>query len=359
MIADRIDPHTLPPWNGWRAGDPSYDGAVTLTLHRLPVPASMVDRGIDDLLVYRVPLTVRFRRIDVRDGLLLHGPSGWGETSPFWDYDAAESSAWLRAGIEGATSSLPDPLRDSIPVNVTVPVVDPGQAYRIVSSSGCATAKVKVADPRSRLSADCARVEAVRDALGAGGRIRIDANAAWTVDEAVAAITELAAAAGELEYAEQPCPSIADLAAVRRRVDVPIAADESVRRAEDPLAVARAGAADLIIVKAQPLGGVLRALQVVEEAGLPAVVSSALDTSVGIGLAAHLAAAMPRLDHACGLATTRLFTGDVTPDPLLPQNGSIPVRRVTVDTSGVTEGGRELCGRWAARLDEMAEALDD
>ncbi|AXE39099.1 o-succinylbenzoate synthase [Acidipropionibacterium virtanenii] len=331
---------------------------MTLILHRLPVPARLVDRGIDDLLVYRVPLTVRFRRIDVRDGLLLHGPAGWGETSPFWDYDAAESSAWLRAGLEGATSSLPDPLRDRIPVNATVPVVDPGQAHRIVASSGCATAKVKVADPRSRLSADCARLEAVRDALGPDGRIRIDANAAWTVDEAVAAIGELRRAAGELEYAEQPCPSVADLAAVRRRVDVPIAADESVRRAEDPLAVARAGAADLIIVKAQPLGGVRRALRVVEEAGLPAIVSSALDTGVGIGLAAHLAAALPRLDHACGLATTRLFTGDVTEASITPENGSIPVRRAEVDTSGVQTGDEELCARWAARLAEMMEALD-
>lgn len=323
------------------------------------MPAPLVERGIDDLLVYRVPLTVRFRRIDVRDGLLLHGEAGWGEASPFWDYDPAESSAWLRAGVEGATSALPAPLRDRIPVNVTVPVVDPDRAHRIVAGSGCATAKVKVADPRSRLSEDCARVEAVRDALGPGGRIRVDANAAWDAETAVRGIAELARAAGELEYVEQPCPRVADLAAVRRRVGVPIAADESVRRAEDPVAVARAGAADLLIVKAQPLGGVRRALQVVEEAGLPAVVSSALDTSVGIGLAAHLAAALPGLDHACGLATTRLFTGDVTDDPVGPVDGAIPVRRAEVDADGVsTSGDRELCARWTARLDAMLEALD-
>lgn len=322
------------------------------------MPDTLLERGIDDLLVYRVPLTVRFRRIDVRDGLLLHGQAGWGETSPFWDYDAAESSAWLRAGIEGATSNLPDPLRDRIPVNVTVPVVGPDQAHRIVVDSGCTTAKVKVADPRSQLSDDCARVEAVRDALGPSGRIRVDANAAWDVETAVRAIGDLGRASGGLEYVEQPCPQVADLAAVRRRVDVPVAADESVRRAEDPVAVARAGAADILIVKAQPLGGVRRALQVVAEAGLPAVVSSALDTSVGIGLAAHLAAALPDLEHACGLATTRLFTGDVSADSMTPVDGSIPVRRCQVDDTGVVEGDRRLCVRWSARLDAMLEVVD-
>jgi O-succinylbenzoate synthase len=141
---------------------------------------------------------------------------------------------------------------------------------------------------------------------------------------------------------------------VRRRVDIPIAADESVRRAEDPIAVARAHAADILIVKAQPLGGVRRALDVVERAGLPAVVSSALDTSVGIGLAAHLAAALPDLGHACGLATTRLFTGDVTDDPISPADGAILVRRSEVDETGVCEGDPQLCDRWATRLDADA-----
>ena len=228
----------------------AYHGAVTgqLRLHPLAVPPLLAERGIDRVLVFRVPLTVRFRRIDVREGLLLHGPAGWGECSPFWDYDADESSAWLLAGIEGATSSLPDAVRSRIPVNVTVPVVDPARAHQLVADSGCRTAKVKVADPRTDLSSDCARVEAVRDALGDGGRIRVDANAAWDVDEAVAAVRDLHRAAGGLEYVEQPCPSVDELARVRRRVEVPVAADESVRRAEDPVAVARAGAADILIL---------------------------------------------------------------------------------------------------------------
>lgn len=326
----------------------------------LPLPRRLERAGIDELLVFRVPLRHRFRRIDVREGLLLHGEQGWGECSPFWDYDAAESASWLRAGIEAATVRLPEPLRTQVPVNVTVPVVDPPTAARLVrDSGGCTTAKVKVADPRSTLAEDCARVAAVREALGPGGRIRVDANAAWDVEEAVAAIAGLDEAAGGLEYVEQPCPSVAALAAVRARVDVPVAADESVRRAEDPVAVVRAGAADIIIVKVQPLGGVLRALEVVERSGLDAVVSSALDSSVGISVAAHLAGCLPCLDHACGLATVELFDGDVTDRPLLPVDGTIPLTRAGVDARPSPSGrlpGR-LAERWSARLEAMCGEL--
>lgn len=331
-----------------------------MELGRLRVPPVLERAGVDELLVFRAPLRHRFRRIDVRDGLLLHGPAGWGECSPFWDYGPAESAAWLRAGIEAATAVLPAPRRARVPVNVTIPVVGPADAAALVAASGgCTTAKVKVADPRSGIAEDCARVEAVRAALGAGGRIRVDANAAWGVEEAVTAIAELDAAAGGLEYVEQPCPGVAELAAVRARVGVPIAADESVRRAEDPLAVARAGAADVVVVKAQPLGGVLRALDVVERSGLAAVVSSALDSSVGISVAAQLAGALPSLDHACGLATVELFDGDVTAHPLLPADGAIPVVRASVDEPvGPAEalpGG--LAARWAERLDAMCGRL--
>ncbi|SPF68963.1 Enolase C-terminal domain-like [Propionibacterium ruminifibrarum] len=335
-------------------------GSGRLELGRLRVPGRLARAGIDEVLVFRVPLRHRFRRIDVRDGLLLHGPHGWGECSPFWDYDVTESAAWLHAGLEAATAPLPAPLRDEIPVNVTIPVVGPPEAAGLVAASGgCTTAKVKVADPRSTLAEDCARVEAVRQALGPEGRIRVDANAAWTVDEAVAALTELDAAAGGLEYAEQPCPTVPELARVRARVDVPIAADESVRRAEDPLAVARAGAADVIVVKVQPLGGVLRALDVVEQAGLDAVVSSALDTSIGISVAATLAGCLPELNHACGLATVELFDGDVTDHPVLPAGGVIPVTRATVETpvgDAAAPPGR-LAERWAERLDALCGEL--
>ena len=176
-----------------------------LRLHRLAVPAALADRGIDELGVWSVPLTVRFRRIEVREGMVLHGPEGWSEWSPFWDYDPVESASWLRAGIEGATQPVPAARRDRIPVTVTIPVVDADLARTMAAESACTTAKVKVADPRSDLWEDCRRVAAVREAMP-DGQIRVDANAAWDVETAVRAITELNAAAEGLEEVEQPRP---------------------------------------------------------------------------------------------------------------------------------------------------------
>ncbi|MDO4411724.1 o-succinylbenzoate synthase [Cutibacterium sp.] len=323
----------------------------------MQVPPQLADCGIDQMVAFTVPLTVMFRGIEVREGTLMHGPEGWGEWSPFWDYGPVESAAWLRAGIEGATQPVPPTRRDHIPVNVTIPVVGPDRARTMAAESACTTAKVKVADPRSELRDDCRRVAAVRQAMP-GGRIRVDANGAWDVETAVRAIGELDAAAEGLEYVEQPCPQVDQLAQVRRQVKVPIAADESVRRAEDPVAVARAGAADLIIVKVQPLAGISRVLEVIDAAGLPVVVSSALDTSVGIGLATYLAAALPSLDHACGLGTLRLFDGDVSDSPLIPVDGYLTPQRAVVDVEADNPDD-DLCLRWAKRLDLTLAALAD
>ena len=279
------------------------------------------------MLVYAIPLTTRFRRIDVREGMLVEGPAGWGEFCPFTEYSDTESVPWLAAAVEAAEQGWPEPVRDRVPVNAIVPAVSPEQAYALVTASGCATAKVKVADAPGSLDADVERVEAVRDALGPGGAVRVDANAAWEVDEAVTAIRALDKAARGLQYVEQPCPSIAELAAVRRRVDVRIAADESIRRAEDPLKVAVAEAADVAVLKCAPLGGVRRALAVAEACGLPCVVSSALQTSVGLAAEIALAGALPELDFACGLGTGALFTADVVDAPLVPVDGWLPVLR--------------------------------
>ena len=283
--------------------------------------------------VYTTPLTTRFRGLDARDGVLLEGAAGWGEFSPFWDYDDAESAAWWSAAREAADLGWPAPVRTHVPVNVTVPATDPERARSIVlASGGCRTAKVKVAERGTTLADDVARVAEVRRLLGPEGRVRIDANAAWNVDEAEHAIHALAE--HDLEYVEQPCASVEELAELRGRIrhlGVPIAADESVRKAEDPLRVARAGAADLLVIKAQPLGGIHRALRITRDAGLPVVVSSALDTSVGIAMAAHLAAAIPELPHDCGLGTVSLFVEDVVAEPLVPVDGRIPVRRVAPD----------------------------
>ncbi len=248
----------------------------------------------------------------------------------------------------------PAPLRDSVPVNVTVPAVGPEQAHAIVAASGCRTAKVKVAEPGQPESADIARVEAVKDAIGTGGKVRIDANGGWDVDQAVRVLTALARF--ELEYAEQPCATLEELAALRRRVSVPLAADESIRRAEDPLKVRAAGAADIVVLKAQPLGGVRSALEIADACGLPVVVSSAVESSVGLAAGVALAAALPELRHACGLATMSLLSGDVTADPLAEVGGELPVRSAVVDPDALARFEVDP-GRWRDRLLAAAQYL--
>jgi O-succinylbenzoate synthase len=274
-------------------------------------------------------MRTRFRGITVREGALIEGPAGWGEFSPFAEYGPRECARWLGCALEAALAGWPEPVRDRVPVNVTVPAVGPEQAHEIVAGSGCGTAKVKVAEPGQPESADVARVEAVRDALGPAGKLRIDANGGWDVDRAARMLRVLGRFG--LEYAEQPCASLDELAALRRLVDVPLAADESIRRAEDPLAVRAAGAADIVVIKAQPLGGVRSGLEIAAACGLPVVVSSALESSVGLAAGVALAAALPDLDYACGLATMSLLTGDVTAQPLAERDGQLPVRPAIVD----------------------------
>ncbi|WP_067516205.1 o-succinylbenzoate synthase [Nocardia uniformis] len=281
----------------------------------------------DSAIVYAIPMRTRFRGITVREGMLIPGPLGWGEFCAFPEYDDREAASWLATAVEQMTIGWPEPVRDRVPINCTVPAVGPDRAREIVAASGCRTAKIKVADHPDSLGEDLARVEAVRDALGPHGAIRVDANAVWDVDTAVAHIKQIDRAAGGLEYVEQPCRTVEELAAVRRRVDVRIAADESIRRADDPMRVAVAGAADIAVLKCTPLGGVRRALQVAAAAGLPTVVSSALETSVGLSAQLALAGALPELEFACGLGTLSLLTGDVVSDSLRPENGYLPVPR--------------------------------
>ena len=302
--------------------------------------------------VYAIPLHHRFRGITVREGMLLRGEAGWGEWSPFLEYEPVVAEPWLRCAEEAAAGDWPDPVRDSVPVNVTVPAVGPEVAHRIVRQGGCTTAKVKVAEPGQSLAEDQARVEAVRDALGPSGRVRVDANGAWSVDDAVEAIRLLNKAASGLEYVEQPCAAVAELAAVRRAVDVPIAADESIRRVEDPHRVRDEEAADIAVLKVQPLGGVRACLRIAEEIGMPVVVSSALETSVGIAAGVALAAALPSLPHACGLATVQLLTADVAAEPLLPVDGALPVRVPTADPHALDllAATAERVAHWEARL---------
>jgi O-succinylbenzoate synthase len=306
-------------------------------------------------MVFDVPLRTRFRGLLRRDGVLLRGEAGWAEFSPFWDYDDRLAARWWAAAREAADDGWPAPVRASVPVNVTVPAVGAEHARAIVLASGCATAKVKVAEPGQCAADDEARLEAVRDALGPGGAIRVDANAAWDVETAAARLAVLDRAAGGLQYAEQPVRGVDDLVALRRRTAVPIAADEAVRLADDPAAVVRAGVADVVVLKVQPLGGVRACLRLAELAQVPVVVSSALETSVGLAAGLALAAALPELPYACGLATASLLAADVVADPLLPVEGQIAVRRPAPEPRllAAAAADDELASRWHARAARM------
>jgi O-succinylbenzoate synthase len=311
--------------------------------------------------VFAIPMRTRFRGITVREGVLLRGDAGWAEWSPFTEYPPEVAEPWLRCAEEAASGDWPEPAREWVPVNVTVPAVGAARAHEIVTAGGCRTAKVKVAEPGQTLGDDQARVEAVRDALGPRGRLRVDANGGWDVDEAVAAVRALERAAGGLEYVEQPCATVEELAVVRRAVDVPIAADESIRRAEDPYRVRDLAAADVAVLKVQPLGGVAACLRIAEDIGLPVVVSSALETSVGIAAGLALAAALPELPYACGLATVQLLTDDVAVEPLLPVDGALRVGRPTVDPAalGRLAAPAERAEWWEARLAEVRAVRQD
>ena len=305
--------------------------------------------------VFSIPLRTRFRGISVREGVLIRGEGGWGEWSPFLEYDGPTSRPWLACAREAAAGDWPHALRDRIPVNVTVPACSPERAHEIVTAGGCTTAKVKVAEPGQHLADDEARLEAVRDALGPQGLIRVDANGGWDVEDAPRAIATLERAAGGLEYVEQPCANVEDLAEVRRAVDVPIAADESIRRVDDPYRVRDLGAADIAVLKVQPLGGVRACLRIAEDIGLPVVVSSAVESSVGIAAGVALAAALPDLPHACGLATVQLLADDVALDPLLPVDGMLPVTRPRLDEAALARlaAGPEREAHWRRRLAEV------
>jgi len=304
---------------------------------------------LDTLSVVQIPMRVRFRGVTVREAALIRGPEGWGEFAPFPEYGDAESSRWLAAAIEAGWVGWPDPVREAIPVNATVPAVAAHEVAGVLQRyDGCTTAKVKVAERGQLLRDDLDRVSEVRDVMGPGARIRVDANGGWTVSEAVDALRRLAAYG--LEYAEQPCAGVEELASLRialarQGIDVLVAADESIRRASDPMRVVREGAADVIVVKVAPLGGVRSALAIAQECGLPTVVSSALDSSVGIRAGLALAAALPELPFACGLSTVELMAGDVTNDSLVPQAGSIALRDLMVDPT--------LLDRWQAPADRQ------
>lgn len=284
--------------------------------------------------VVSLPMRVKFRGVLEREVMILDGPVGYSEFSPFLEYGPEEASAWLAAAIEAGWEGYPEAVRASVPVNATVPAVAVDRVQAVLANYDAThTVKVKVAERGQDLAADIARVAEVRRLLP-DAAIRIDANEGWNHEQALAGLEALTPY--HLQYAEQPVAGISGLRRLRlevarRGLGVLIAADESVRKESDPLAVAREDAADLIVVKAQPLGGVRRALEIVAQAGLPAVVSSALDSSVGLRTGAALAAALPELPYACGLGTGSLLAADVTADPYTAVDGKLDLRIVGAD----------------------------
>lgn len=299
-----------------------------------------------EIRAVRVPMRHRFRRIEHREALLVRGATGWGEFSPFPEYPAEVTTRWLAAALELACSVLPNPGRDEVEVNVTVPVVDPETAAGIVAASGARTAKVKVGEPGQSEEDDLARIGAVIEALGPGGRVRVDVNGAWDLATASARLERMEEF--DLEYAEQPVATVEEMVELRRRVAVPLAADELVRRSADPLRVVTEGGADVVVLKVQPLGGVVRTLDIARRAGVPAVISSALETSVGMygGL---LAASLLETPVACGLNTVSMLAADITADPLIAERGRIRVRRPEPDP--------QLLDRWAADRETTGEMM--
>jgi O-succinylbenzoate synthase len=277
---------------------------------------------------FRIPFRVPFRGVTAREGTLFEGPQGWGESSPFPALGLNDQKTSDRSAHEAATKPWPERVRERIPVHATIPAVKPEEAWELTRAARCRTAKVKVAE-----GDDDARLEAVADALGPGGRIRIDANGAWDVEMAVRQIRRLSHY--PLELVEQPVRSIEEMAELRTRVDVPLAADESARTPDGARRVALLQAADAIVVKVQSFGGVWPALRAVESSGLPAIVSSPLETSVGISAGVALAAALPELPYACGLWTLPLLEGDVVGKPFVVVDGALAVYRPSVDATAL------------------------
>lgn len=319
--------------------------------------------SLDELLAAAVPyalsLRVPFRGLRVREGMIIKGPSGWGEFAPFDDYDHARAARWLDAAIEAAWGSWPTPVRDAVEVNAIIPAVDSGRAAVLareaITDFACTTIKVKVG---GALADDEARIASVRDALdtaGVDGRIRLDANAAWTLEQASIALRRWIPYG--IEYVEQPCADLEDIIRLRESVDVPVAVDEVIRLAAAPERLNLKGRVDYAVLKPMTLGGAHATLRIANTIGVPVVVSGSLDTAVGLSTCLAAAAALPDLPLASGLGTGSLFERDLTDPTLLPRQGRIEVRRYAPDLDALlaaTDAISEERGQWWR--DRLADA---
>ncbi len=276
----------------------------------------------------RVPFSIALRHpvmgVTTRTGYLIEGPAGWGECSPLPSWNDAEREAAERSALEAATLPFPPVARDRVAVNAMVPRVAPDVAAALAVSSGCNTIKVKVGD---ELSVN--RVAAVRSACGPAARIRLDANGAWDVDTAMLELAKVACY--DIELVEDPVASLEELAALRRRTAMPVAAESSIRTTADAQRLHQLEAADAIVLKPQRIGGVREALRAADASGVPAIASSALETSVGLAVVVALAASLPDAPYAHGAGTAALLESDVVDDPLIPVGGWLAPRRANVN----------------------------
>jgi len=281
--------------------------------------------------VLAIPMRTKFRGLTSREVLLFEGPNGWAEWSPFTEYQDEEASIWLKAAIEWAFGDIPKTDVKTVKVNATLPAVKDVKTA-LAPFGKFEVVKIKVAEPGQTLQDDLDRIHQLREHYP-DARIRLDANGNWDIKTALKIAKTIYQENVPLEYLEQPVRTIAEMAELKLKLqefNIKIAADESVRKVSDPLAVAQANAADILVLKVAPLGGINNALHIAKEAGLPVVVSSALETSVGISMGAHLAALL-NSDYASGLATAALLTQDVTDTPLIPVDGEIEIGRVNSD----------------------------
>lgn len=314
----------------------------------------MFDELLSTMRVVALPTKTNFRGITVREVALFKGEYGWAEFSPFLEYDDLESSLWLQSAIEAATMPRPTTFRSAIPVNGTIPATNDKHVIKdlVESYPGVATFKVKVGD---NLAEDIARLARIRS-LGRTVKIRIDVNGSWSVDQALTNLYAMYEEIGPFEYVEQPCATIDEMRELKAKIHIPlkIAADEVIRKAADPFAIDLDGAADIVMLKVQPLGGINRSLAIAAHHKLPVVVSSALESAVGIHYGLQLAAAIEKLDFDCGLATGSLLAKNVAELPI--EDGSIRLSEIDIQLDGL-DVAPDRFEWWKNRAMRCAEKL--
>ena len=274
----------------------------------------MLNEILASLQVLSLPTRTNFRSVTKREVALFQGPNGWGEFSPFLEYESAEAAYWLASGIEAAFGEPIKLQREQIEINATLPAVDSKLDIEEILSwyPGAKVVKIKVGGD---LELDIARIKNAL-AINPNYLIRLDVNGGWSVKEAESSVARIIDEVGidSIQYIEQPVATLEELRQLK--LPIPVVGDEVIRKASDPFALDLNGAVDIVMLKVAPLGGIKRAMQIAAHHKLPVVVSSALESAIGISHGLRLAAALPELNYACGLATGRLLANDVAQIPI-------------------------------------------